>query len=131
MDPIRLRSALGRFEGQKGARPLRALLDRGTFRLTDSELERRFLRIVRGAGLPLPDTQKHVGHGRVDFVWPATGLVVEADSLRYHRTPSQQNRDYERDHAHRLAGRRSLRFTHHQITRDPARVERMLRAELA
>jgi very-short-patch-repair endonuclease len=68
---------------------------------------------------------------RVDFVWAELGLVVEADSLRYHRTPSQQNRDYARDHAHRLAGRRPLRFTHHQITHDPAHVERMLRAELA
>ena len=38
---------------------LRQLLDRHTFRLTDSELERMFLRLVRRAGLPEPITQRY------------------------------------------------------------------------
>jgi hypothetical protein len=35
-------------------RALREVLDRATFVLTDSELERRFLPIARRAGLPRP-----------------------------------------------------------------------------
>jgi hypothetical protein len=74
-------------KGRPGVRPLRSLLDRHTFRLTDSELERRFLCIVREAGLPLPKTQAKLG-GRTDFHWASLGLVVETAGLRYHRTPS-------------------------------------------
>jgi very-short-patch-repair endonuclease len=131
LDPVALRRTLGSFAGQPGVRPLRQLLDAQTFRLTDSELERRFLRLVRRAGLPLPETRRHADGWRVDFLWPELGLVVETDSLRYHRTPSQQTRDQERDHAHRLAGRRSLRFTHWQVAHAPAHVVLMLRNELA
>lgn len=130
MDPDALREALDGFAGQSGVRRLRALLDEKTFRLTDSELERRFLAIVRKAGLALPETRRYANSWRVDFIWPDLGLVVETDSLRYHRTPSQQNRDYERDHAHRLAGRPPLRFTHHQIRYKPDHVVRLLRNEL-
>ena len=89
-----------------------------------------FLRLVRRAGLPEPKTQRYAGSWRVDFIWPELGLVVETDSLRYHRTPAQQNRDYERDHAHRRAGLPPLRFTHFQIARRPRHVLLTLRAEL-
>ncbi|MGH2922635.1 MAG: type IV toxin-antitoxin system AbiEi family antitoxin domain-containing protein, partial [Solirubrobacterales bacterium] len=55
VSPEDLRSAIaGRRE--RGVGVLRGLLDRRTFRLTDSELERRFLGLVRRAQLPLPDT---------------------------------------------------------------------------
>jgi hypothetical protein len=45
---------------------LRALLDRHTLTLTDSELERRFLPIARRAGLPPPLTQREVNGLRVE-----------------------------------------------------------------
>ena len=48
----------------------------------------------------------------VDFYWPELGIVVEADGLRYHRTPSQQKRGLERDQAHLAAGMWPLRFSH-------------------
>lgn len=44
-DPDALRAALGGVQGRPGAGRLRRLLDRRTFRLTDSELEGRFLRL--------------------------------------------------------------------------------------
>ena len=94
LDPPALRAELNALAGQAGVARLRALLDRHTFRLTDSELERMFLRLVRRAGLPDPQTQRYASGWRVDFLWPDLGLVVETDSLRYHRTPAQQNRDY-------------------------------------
>ena len=53
-DPEALREALDAYRGQPGVVRLREVLDRRTFRLTDSELERRFLPLVRSAGLPPP-----------------------------------------------------------------------------
>jgi hypothetical protein len=53
VDPESLRAALEDRKGGPGVRVLRKLLDRHTFRLTDSELERYFLPIVRRAGLPV------------------------------------------------------------------------------
>ena len=86
IDPETLRRELESRRGRPGTRPLRALLDRHTYRLTESELERRFLRIVKRAGLPLPDTQVEIV-GRTDFHWHDLNLVVETDGWRYHRTP--------------------------------------------
>jgi very-short-patch-repair endonuclease len=128
IDPEHLREALDRMQGRKGAGALRQLLDRRSFRLTDSHLERRFLGIVRAAGLPLPRTQQHVNGFRVDFWWPDYQLVVETDGLRYHRTPAQQARDRRRDQAHLAAGLTPLRFTHAQVAEEPAEVERVLKA---
>jgi hypothetical protein len=82
VDPETLRSALDERSGQPGVAKLRALLDRHTFRLMDSELERRFLRMARKAGLPPPLTQQYVNGFKVDFFWPDLGLVVETDGLR-------------------------------------------------
>lgn len=126
--PEDLRSEVQRHAGQPGVRPLRALLDRATFTLTESDLERRFLQIARRAGLGKPRTQARVNGFRVDFFWPELGLVVETDGLRYHRTPSQQSRDRLRDQAHAAAGLAHLRFTHWQVRYDPQRVTRTLQS---
>jgi very-short-patch-repair endonuclease len=128
VDPERLRAELDERKGRSGVRPLRTLLDRSTFVLTDSELERRLLPIVRRAGLGVPQTQASVNGFRVDFYWPDLGLVVETDGLRYHRTPSQQARDRVRDQAHAAAGMGHLRFTHWQVRHDPGMVEDTLKA---
>lgn len=115
VDPPTLLGALPDYPGQRGVGPLRALLADRVFRLTDSELERRFLHLVRRARLPVPLTRQRVNGYLVDFYWPRLGLVVETDGLRYHRTPAQQARDRRRDQAHTAAGLTALRFTHHQI----------------
>lgn len=128
IDPGRLRRELERFAGQPGVAGLRETLDRHTFTLTDSELERRFLPLARQAGLPLPLTQQHLNGFRVDFYWPDLGLVVETDGLRYHRTPAQQANDRLRDQTHAAAGLTPLRFTRAQVTYDPAHVRRTLAA---
>lgn len=100
VDPESLRAELAARPGERGVRPLRAVLDRHTYRLTESELERRFLRLVRAAGLPLPRTQARVNGYRADFFWPELGLVVETDGLRYHRTAARQALDNRRARAH-------------------------------
>jgi very-short-patch-repair endonuclease len=128
VDPETLRGSLDRFRGQRGVGRLRDLLDRRTFRLTDSELERRFLRLAAAAGLPTPETQSRLNGYRVDFHWPKLGLVVETDGLRYHRTAAQQARDHVRDQAHTAAGLTPLRFTHAQVRFDPEHVRATLTA---
>jgi very-short-patch-repair endonuclease len=128
VDPEALRSALDALPGQRGVPALRATLDRRTFTLTDSELERRFLPIALRARLAKPQTQKLVNGFRVDFYWPDLGLVVETDGLRYHRTPAEQARDRTRDQAHAAAGLTPLRFTRAQVRYEPEHVERTLAA---
>ena len=128
VSPPSLRKELDARRGQRGARALRAILDRSTFVLTDSELERRFLPIATRAGLGRPQTQAAVDGFRVDFHWPEIGLVVETDGLRYHRTSEQQLKDRVRDQAHTASGRTPLRFTHWQVRHDSGHVERVLRA---
>lgn len=126
IDPEALRTALDRYEGEPGAPSLRRLLDKLTFRLSDSDLEIFFRPIAAEAGLPFPLSKQIVNGWEVDFYWPDLGLVIETDGLRYHRTASSQTRDARRDRAHSLAGMTPLRFTHYEIKYEPARV----RAEL-
>jgi very-short-patch-repair endonuclease len=128
IDPEALRDALADHRGQPGVRRLQRILDRRTFRLTDSELERRFLALARGAGLPVPLTRQRLNGFTVDFFWPDLGLVVETDGLRYHRTPAQQDRDKRRDHAHAATGLTALRFSHAQVCFEAAEVRSVLLA---
>jgi len=122
VDPEALRVALDDYGGERGVRPLRKVLDKHTFRLSDSELEILFRPIALEAGLPLPLTKEVVNGWEVDFFFPGLGLVIETDGLRYHRTPSTQTRDAQRDRAHVLAGMTSLRFTHYEIRYEGSRV---------
>jgi hypothetical protein len=126
IDPETLRQGLGRYAGVPGAPMLRRLLDRRTFRLSDSDLEIFFRPIAVAAGLPQPLTKQIVNDSEVDFFWPDLGLIVETDGLRYHRTPSTQARDARRDRAHVLAGMSPLRFTHYEIRYEPRKVRREL-----
>lgn len=128
IDPEALREELSRFGGQPGVRPLRTLLDKLSFRLSDSELEIHFRRIVVATNLPMPLSKQWVNDFEVDFYWPKLGLVVETDGLRYHRTPSTQTHDARRDRAHVMAGMTPLRFTHYEIRYEPRRVRTSLTA---
>jgi very-short-patch-repair endonuclease len=127
-DPEKVRSALDELPRRPGVAALRETLDRRTFTLTDSELERRFLPIARRAGLLAPETGSLVNGFMVDFYWPDLRLVVETDGLRYHRTPAQQTRDRVRDQVHFAAGLTPIRFTRAQVWFEPDHVEATLAA---
>lgn len=126
IDPERLRSRLDNYIGEPGVRLLRQLLDKRTFRLSDSDLEIHFRPIAAAAGLPPPLSKQTVNGWEVDFYWPQLGLVVETDGLRYHRTPSTQARDVKRDRTHVIAGMAPLRFTHYEIRHEPGHVRHTL-----
>jgi very-short-patch-repair endonuclease len=128
IDPEALRDELDGHRARTGLPKLRDVLDRRTYAMTDSELERRFLPIARRAGLPRPLTQAYANGYRVDFFWPDLRLVVETDGLTYHRTPAQQARDRVRDQAHAAAGLTPLRFTRAQVRYEPGHVEEILKA---
>ena len=124
--PPDLRAALDLMPQRAGRKPLRETLDRVTFRFTRSQLERSFIPIALDAGLSRPETCVQVEGYEVDFWWPELGLVVEADSLTYHRTAQQQQKDRRRDQAHVSAGLTVLRFTHSQIKYEPDHVRALL-----
>jgi very-short-patch-repair endonuclease len=128
LELVRLGDLRQALEGrrQRGSARLRRLIDRATFVLTDTELERLFLRIARRAGLGKPLTQAYVNGHRVDFYWPAIPLVVETDGARFHRTALRQTQDAIRDQAHAAARTPRLRFTHAQIRYEPAYVTETL-----
>ncbi|HXR31146.1 MAG TPA: DUF559 domain-containing protein [Solirubrobacterales bacterium] len=126
VDPETLLTTLEGIPRRPGTGRLRRLLESETFSLTDSELEQRFLRLVRATHLPPPRTQVLLNGYRVDFYWPELGLVVETDGLRYHRTPSQQRRDRLRDQVHSAAGLMPMRFTAAQVRFEPRRTKAML-----
>lgn len=128
IDPETLRATLDLLPRRPGLTKLRHLLDVAVHTLTTTQLERRFLPLVRRAGLPPPTTQRHLGGHRVDFYWPDLELVVETDSLRYHRTPFKQSADKRRDNRHARSRLITLRFTHGHITYEPDYVLSELRA---
>jgi Transcriptional regulator, AbiEi antitoxin/Protein of unknown function (DUF559) len=127
VDPETLRATLDRYSGEPGVRALRSVLDKHTFRLSDSDLEILFRPIAASAGLPQPSTKAWINGFEVDFFWPEFGLIVETDGLRYHRTPSAQARDRLRDQTHTASGLTQLRFTHRQVRYEPTYVRRVLR----
>jgi very-short-patch-repair endonuclease len=128
IDPESLRRWLCLRPGEPGVKRLRKLLDPETFRLSDSELERRFRPIALAAGLPQPNTKALVNGFEVDFHWPSLRLIVECDSLRYHRTAQKQSRDLLRDQTHTAAGLTTLRFTHWQVRYETSHVQKILSA---
>lgn len=132
-DLVRLDVLRHRLEGRSeaGAARLRELLDRHCLVLPASKLERLFLPLAAAAGLPKPQMQTQLGSSRVDFYFRELDLVVECDSLRYHRTQLQQAEDAARDHVHFMAGRERVRFTHHQIAHAHAYVVGVLSTRCA
>jgi very-short-patch-repair endonuclease len=115
----------GRRGGGRLARVAGADRDR-----TRSDLERRFERLCARHGLPKPRTNDRVAGFEVDFHWRGERLVAETDGWSFHRTRRAFELDRRRDQTLARAGYRVLRFTHEQVTREPAEVAATLRAAL-
>lgn len=126
VNPEQLREALDPLPRRPGVARLRRLLEGPTIALASTQLERLFLPLAFAAGLSAPQTQTSPSGHRVDFLWPELGLVVEADSLRYHRTTFKQAADKRRDNAHVARGLATLRFTHLQVCHEPEYVQTTL-----
>ena len=131
-DGAAIRDVIDRSNGHRGSAALASATAHEP-KLTRSELEAIFLRLVRRAGLPEPRTNVPligVDHpaAEVDFYCPAHRLVVETDGWETHRTRAAFERDRQRDAALTTAGQRVLRFTWRAVVRDGATVVERLRA---
>lgn len=117
-----------------GCRALKQLLVRPAG-VTRSELERRFLRALSTAGLPMPATNETISvKGRsleVDVVWKRQGIVVELDGLKYHGRDQAFETDRERDRLLAVSGWKVIRVTWKQLQFDRARVLEDLAALLS
>jgi hypothetical protein len=90
-----------------------------------SYLERRFLALVRDAGIPAPRTQvTYQGDRtiRVDALWDIETLVVEVMGHRYHCTAADLQRDAQRRAELQELGFEVFEFTYADIARRPAYV---------
>lgn len=126
IDPDALRKDLDGCIPRPGVGALRRVFGQHEFRFTRSGVERQFLTLALDAELPLPKTKVFVHGFEVDFYWPELALIVETDSLTYHRTAGQQAADRLRDQVHTAAGLTTLRFTEAQIRYEPGHVKRVL-----
>jgi hypothetical protein len=132
--PVALRARLEdlRGPGRWGARLLDELLvDSGGH----SMLERRFLELVRRAGLPRPHTQVIHRRGaatfaRVDFLFEPFGVVVEVTGRLGHSSPTERQRDAQRRNELQDVGRHVYEYTWEDVTSRPVHVEQTLVARL-
>lgn len=125
--------AVGRAKGRRGIRRLRRLLAQLTDEppLLRSDLERRFLDLVKRAGLPKPVVNGFVAGHEVDFHWPAQRLVVETDGRAAHGHALAFERDRRRDLDLELAGWDVVRVTWRQVIEEQHRLIGMLESRLA
>jgi hypothetical protein len=124
-----LQRAVDRHPTRRGTAAVRAVLDGyQPAPFTRSGLERRFLDLIRDAGLPAPLVNHRVAGYEVDVYWPQWNLVVELDGRAYHSDPGAFERDPVRDARLMRAGCRVLRVTAKRLLRAPSAVIADVRA---
>ena len=117
-----LDDVVARAKGRRG-HPLLAAAVRASDPLAKqlkSKLERRFLRLLREAGLPTPLVNERLllPNGQTiypDFHWPGHKLILETDGRETHLTGTAFERDRRRDQQLTLMGYRCPRTTWLQL----------------
>lgn len=93
-----------------------------------SGLERRFLALVRRAGLPRPATGFNVAGHELDVYWERERFAVELDVFETHGTRAAFERDRLRQEDLILEGVEMVRVTGKRLEREPDQVvERIAR----
>jgi len=130
--PSELHKVLARNRPCRGAARLAAILgDETAVAVSRSRTEKALLRLLRDAGLPLPETNVPFGRFELDLFWRRERLAIELDSYSFHRGPSAFNRDREKDLRARDAGIELMRFTRHHVRRESTKVLARIAGELA
>jgi len=127
--PAQVEAVLARRPNNPGATKLRRVL-RGEVHVTLSKLERRFLELLRGAGLALPQTNRAVGGRRVDCRWRDPQLTVELDGYRYHSSRHAWEQDRRREREARARGDEFRRYTYGDVLEHPRLMLQELRGLL-
>jgi hypothetical protein len=122
LDVAAIHELLGRSNGRRGVAALRDVLAYDPSRAAEasSELELRFLDLLRAAGLPLPQVNVLVEGFLVDAYWSSARLVVELQGYAYHSDRTTFERDHTRIAQLRLAGFEVLALTHRQVSEEPS-----------
>jgi very-short-patch-repair endonuclease len=130
--PTFLAHRLGALRHRRGVRVLdRLLVDSGGH----SDLERRFLQLIRMAGLPSPIRQRTFRdeQGRViraDFSFEPRLLLVEVSGRRGHSSDAERAKDAQRRNELQRLGFVVLEFTNRQVRDEPGYVIATLRRHL-
>jgi putative AbiEi antitoxin of type IV toxin-antitoxin system len=127
--PRQVEEVLVKRPNTPGAKRLRKVM-RGEVHVTLSGLERRFLKRLREAGLPLPETNRVAGARRVDCRWPQHELTVELDSYRFHNSRRAWELDRRREREAHARGDDFRRYTHDDVFEAPEQLLRELTALL-
>jgi putative AbiEi antitoxin of type IV toxin-antitoxin system len=88
--PRQVEAVLAKRPRTKGAGKLRRMIS-GDSHVILSRLEKRFIKLLREAGLPLPCTNRLKGAHYIDCRWPEHKLTVELDSYQSARHPCLAN----------------------------------------
>ncbi|MCF8601943.1 DUF559 domain-containing protein [Gordonia sp. HY442] len=89
-----LRAAADRNSGVYGMAKARKLLASAED-LSESELERKFVRFLRRHKIDGWLQQQYVGGHRIDFVWPEERIAVQLHGWAFHHAHAQWERDQE------------------------------------
>jgi Protein of unknown function (DUF559)/Transcriptional regulator, AbiEi antitoxin len=109
-------------EGRRGSCVLKRLIGEGREAPpSKNELERGFLDLCRGHGIPLPSLNVILHGIEVDAYWEPD-LVVELDGYATHGTRRAFEEDRRRDAMLAARGIRVLRFSWRQVTAESERV---------
>jgi hypothetical protein len=123
LDLIEIDSLVVRSSGFRGVARLRdALQIFRTPAFTRSGLERRFLALVKSAGLPRPAMNIFVEGYELDAYWEDARFAVELDTYDYHGGHTAFENDRIRQEDLKLAGIEMTRVTGTRLTREPAAV---------
>jgi len=126
-------------KGQNGVGPIRLVLitRSGWAGLTESQIEAELFRLLKEAGIDLPEAQVRI-HGRgggvivrVDFVFHDVMLVIELDSFNFHADQQSFRRDRRSQNALVLEGYRVLRFSAWDVMAAPEYVISQVATALA
>jgi hypothetical protein len=121
--PRQVSAILARRPNARGARSMRRVMD-GDEPAVLSRLEALFLKRLREANLPLPETNRPAEGRRVDCRWPEHRFTVELDSYRFHSSRHAWERDRQREREARARGDEFRRYTWADVEEEP---EAMLR----
>jgi len=117
-----------RCRGRSGVSVLEQILTkRADGAVTESWLEREFLRVLDDADVRRPRCQRRVRArgafvARVDFLYEELGIVIEVTGALGHSTPAQRGADARRRNRLGRLGYLVLEFTYEQVVGDPLAV---------
>jgi very-short-patch-repair endonuclease len=127
--PAALARRLDHANGRRGASRLAAVIALGPAP-TRSDLEDLILEFLARHGFPRPRTNARVAGEEVDFHFPSTRLVIEADSARYHGTEIRREADRRKQARLEAAGYHVIRLDWKQVTVKEAQTAQRLRHAL-